>query len=465
MEETWKRLLIRFTGLSWNSGGKDLTFKSTRQPPSAAKDKEFSFRRAVFEGLAPDGGLFHPTETPDLKDLFESLSADISFSDLAEELTFRLFSPEISKVTSRKIIQAAYSFTPELIRLDDSRLLLELFHGPSYAFKDFGACFLSAYMEEFLAKEKREAVILVATSGDTGSAVARAFFRKKNIKVVILYPSGRVSRLQEKQLTVLGDNITALEVKGSFDDCQRMAKEAFMDSGLRKKLTLTSANSINLGRLIPQSFYYIFAYLRLRDELEGDLYFCVPSGNFGNLTAGVYAWQWGLPTAGFIAATNANDVVPDFLQTGIYRPRPSIKTLSNAMDVGDPSNFERLMAVFNNSREEMHSVIYGDAVNDRETLETICSVEQKFGRFICPHTAVGFLAADRFLENGQRPGTQMVVLATAHPAKFPETVKEGTGKEPDMPPGLKEALDLPKQSVLVENDLEALKGVLLSKCL
>jgi threonine synthase len=308
-------------------------------------------------------------------------------------------------------------------------------------------------------------VVLVATSGDTGSAVARAFYRKENIQVVILYPSGRVSPLQEKQLTVLGENITALEVKGSFDDCQRMVKEAFMDPELRERLPLTSANSINLGRLIPQAFYYIYAYLHLRPTLGMDWWFCVPSGNFGNLTAGVYAWHWGMPVKGFIAATNTNDVVPEYLGSGVYSPRTSHQTLSNAMDVGNPSNFERLLSVFGSDWRAMRKIIRGQVVTDQETLRIMGEVEREHGIFLCPHTAVGYLASRRFLEQNRRGETQVILLATAHPAKFQETVKRATGREPALPEGLREALDLPKRSVPVENTLDAFRSVLLDRLL
>ena len=338
--------------------------------------------------------------------------------------------------------------------------MLELFHGPSHAFKDFGACFLAACMEEVLKEKKQHAVVLVATSGDTGSAVARAFHRKKNIDVVILYPSGRVSALQEKQLTTLDGNIAALEVQGSFDDCQRMVKEAFQDRSLAEKLTLTSANSINIGRLFPQSFYYIDGALRLHEHNAERVVFCVPSGNFGNLTAGVYAWKWGLPVSEFIAATNANDVVPEYLKTAVYTPRASVHTLSNAMDVGSPSNFERLMAIFHNKHSAMAQLIKGEVVSDEETKRAMREVHASKGVFLDPHTAVGVVAARRCLADPANRGRKVVVLATAHPAKFTEIVEEATGKKPVLPPGLKKAMSLPKKSVLVENTLDALKDFL-----
>jgi threonine synthase len=312
-----------------------VTFASAARPAESV-----SFRQALFAGLAPDGGLYHPVERPDLARLFASFDESTAFASLAAAVTTSLLGPEIDAAAASRIVSRAFSFAPALRRLDDGLLLLELFHGPTCAFKDFGAQFLAAAMEELLSQEDRRIQILVATSGDTGSAVAHAFHGRANIDVVILYPSGRVSELQEKQLTTLGGNVHALEVAGSFDDCQRLAKEAFRDERLRTALSLTSANSINIGRLLPQALYYIWAATR-RTTLGGKVpTICVPSGNFGNLTAGVYAWAWGLAVRGFVAATNVNDVVPSYLLTGDYLPRPSAQTLSNAMDVGSPSNFE-----------------------------------------------------------------------------------------------------------------------------
>ena len=429
-----------------------MTFTSTR-----GTGQEASFREAVFEGLAPDGGLYHPTSVPDLSEVFRSLPTDCSFVDLSVETIHRLLPDEYSRTSAKSIVKRAFTFAPVIRRLEEHIFLLELFHGPSYAFKDFGASFLASCMEEFLTKENQTAVILVATSGDTGSAVARAFHRKKNIDVVILYPSGRVSPLQEKQLTVLGDNISTLEVRGSFDDCQSMVKEAFLDRELKGSLKLTSANSINLGRLIPQSLYYVYAYVRAKDESAEDLSFCVPSGNFGNLTAGVYAWQWGLPVKRFIAATNINDVVPEYLKSGLFQARPSVLTLSNAMDVGNPSNFERLMTVFGGSRESMARQIKGEVVSDEDTLKTIADVWDRYGLFIDPHTAVGYLAAKRHSDR------RHVVLSTAHPAKFPETVERATGRRPELPEGLKTAWELPKKAYPVDAEFEVLKNWLLDK--
>jgi threonine synthase len=339
---------------------------------------------------------------------------------------------------------------------------LELFHGPTCAFKDFGASFLASVMEEFLLDESHRAVILVATSGDTGSAVARAFHGKNSIDVVILYPSGRVSALQEQQLTTVGGNVVAVEIQGSFDDCQRLVKQAFVDSELRRRLTLSSANSINLGRLLPQALYYIYGYLGLERKAEEGVIVCVPSGNFGNLTAGIYAWKWGMPVEGFIAATNINDVVPEYLATGEFRPRRSVKTLSNAMDVGNPSNFERLEVLFGGSAEKMRRCIKGLRITDQETRQTMGQVYRDTGILIDPHTAVGVLASRRYRgESGF--GGQILSLSTAHPGKFVDIVEESTGVKPDLPDSLQEAMSKSKQAIPLKPSLDLLKGLLLER--
>jgi threonine synthase len=422
------------------------------------------FRDALFTGLAEDGGLYHPVEVPDLAPLIPTLGSLASFQDVAAESCAALLGPDLSEIRARSLARRALPFSPVLRRLDDHILLLELFHGPTCAFKDFGAQFLAAAMEELLSGEDRRIQILVATSGDTGSAVAHAFHGRANIDVIILYPSGRVSDLQEKQLTTLGGNVHALEVRGSFDDCQRLAKEAFQDPKLRNGLRLTSANSINVGRLLPQCLYYLFAGTR-RNEL-GELApeICVPSGNFGNLTAGVYAWRWGLPVHGFIAATNVNDVVPAYLRSGRFDPRPSAQTLSNAMDVGNPSNFERLTEIFKGSWEGMASRIEGRSITDERTLATMREEHAAYGVLLDPHTAVGCAAARDHLEAARKAGTdpgQLIVLSTAHPAKFSDIVLRATGVAPEMPERLAACLRLPKKSKLIGTTLNELSDFLL----
>jgi threonine synthase len=434
-----------------------LAFASTRSP-----NRKISFKEAVFRGLAPDGGLYHPDAVPDLRELFAGFGPETPFKEIAARTLHSLLPNEFGSDEAEAVCRRAFPFSPVLKPMTDNITLLELFHGPSCAFKDFGASFLAAVMDSILEDRDQRAVILTATSGDTGSAVARAFHNSRNIDVVILYPSGRVSPLQEKQLTTLGGNISALEVTGSFDDCQRMVKEAFVDRELIERVSLSSANSINLGRLLPQSFYYIWARSRFPAGIP--FVFCVPSGNFGNLTAGLMAWSWGLEVDRFIAATNINDVVPEYLKGSEYHPRPSRHTCSNAMDVGDPSNFERLLSLFDGDREEMSALVRGETVTDEETLTSIARVQKERGEFLCPHTAVGYLASERFLKGfrGSAP-PQIVTLGTAAPGKFTEIVEEATGLKPPLPKQLAGVMELEKRSIVTENSLAALKGFLLKR--
>ncbi|MFW6355992.1 MAG: threonine synthase [Spirochaetota bacterium] len=432
-----------------------MRFYSTRDP-----NRIVDFREAIFSGLAPDGGLYHPDSEPNLAETILRTPPDKPFAEIAAEIVHQLLPETFDAEAAREVCRRAFTFEPRLVNLTDEILLLELFHGPSCAFKDFGASFLAASMEYLLAGEDHRAVILTATSGDTGSAVARAFHRRPGIDVVILYPSGRVSPLQEQQLTTVGDNVTALEVNGSFDDCQRMVKQAFTDRELSDRTHLTSANSINLGRLLPQAFYYIDAFIRIRPRIASDVVFCVPSGNFGNLTAGVLAWRWGLPASGFIAATNVNDVVPEYLDSGIFRPRPSLKTVANAMDVGDPSNFERMLQIFGADYQDMRAMVGGEAVTDDEILDTMRRYHASHGVFLDPHTASGVCAAERYLDGEGAADASVITLATAHPAKFGEIVERATGRRPELPDRLAEAMRRPKEATPIEPTIDALRAYL-----
>jgi threonine synthase len=438
-----------------------MKFLSTRLGSATGKTP-LTFRQAVFSGLPPDGGLYVPAEQPDLRSRIAGFSEQTSFIEIATAVIGKLIGDELQPETVRRVCERAFTFEPALQPLDEKLTLLELFHGPTCAFKDFGAAFLASAMEELLLQDSRRAVILVATSGDTGSAVARAFRGKANIDVVILYPSGRVSGLQEQQLTTVGGNVTALEIQGSFDDCQRMVKQAFVDSELRQNLCLSSANSINLGRLLPQALYYIYGNCRLAPGSRKKRMICVPSGNFGNLTAGVYAWLWGMKVDGFIAATNINDVVPEYLSTGEFRPRRSLQTISNAMDVGYPSNFERLIVVFEGSVRKMRKLIKGIAITDQETRDTMRRVYEESGMLIDPHTAVGVLASRRYREDSRFDG-QILSLATAHPGKFVDIVEQATGAAPDLPVTLREAMDKKKKAIPLEPSLERLREFLLDR--
>ncbi|THB67989.1 MAG: threonine synthase [Spirochaetaceae bacterium] len=420
---------------------------------------EVSFAEALFQGLAPDGGLYMPIALPNIFDRLEKLDGGNDFPAVAAQIIEGVLGDELGNALD--FTRQTFPFAPALVRVSEGIQVLELWHGPSSAFKDYGASFLAAAMERLLQDRNQRAIILTATSGDTGSAVAQAFYGRENIDVVILFPEGRVSPLQEKQLTTLGGNIHALQVKGAFDDCQRMVKEAFMDKQLCQQVPLTSANSINIGRLVPQSFYYVYAWAQLRAAGVSECSFVVPSGNFGNLTAGVLAWKWGLPVKGFVAATNVNDVVPEYLKTAQYNPRESVATYSNAMDVGTPSNFDRLQAIFGGSCEEMKNMIAGEVVTDEQTLQTMQRYYQEHKVFLDPHTAVGVLAAERRRASGDK--SEMIVLGTAHPGKFLEVVKEATGVLPDLPERLAAVLEKKGHADPIFPDVADLRAYLLEK--
>lgn len=431
-----------------------MQFVSTRD-----KNDIVDFSTALFRGLAPDGGLYVPVTHPDLTDLFKSMKKGISFHDVASKMIFSLLKETFSEKQSIDIAKKAFNFSPKITQLTNEISILELFHGNSCAFKDFGASFLAQSMDTLLEDKNKKAIILTATSGDTGSAVAQAFVGKENIEVVILYPSGRVSPLQEKQLTTLGHNIKALEVKGSFDDCQKMVKEAFIDSEITSKINLSSANSINLGRLIPQSFYYIWAYSQIKEQ-SPETVFVVPSGNFGNLTAGLYANTWGLGISRFVAATNANDVIPKYLIDGKYIPMPSLHTISNAMDVGAPSNYERMAHLFSNNVEEFRNSLSSYSVDDETTKSVIKDVYNNENYIMCPHTAVGYKAAQLYRENVENK--PMMVLSTAHPGKFTEVIEDVIQVKPQLPEELKKLESREKVSQLINNSTNDLKEYLLT---
>lgn len=378
------------------------------------KNHQVSLKAAVLKGLAPDKGLYMPESIPVLpKTFFDSLS-EKSFQQIAFDVAQAIIQNDVPADELKRIIDHTLTFDAPLVEIEKNIFSLELFHGPTLAFKDFGARFMSQLLGYFAREEKREIVILVATSGDTGSAVANGFLGVPGTKVVVLYPSGKVSDIQEKQFTTLGQNITALEVDGSFDDCQRLVKQAFLDEELNQKFFLTSANSINIARLIPQSFYYFYAWSRLTDK--NNVVFSVPSGNFGNLTAGLIAKRMGLPVQHFVAATNRNAVVPEYLQTGIFNARPSQSTISNAMDVGNPSNFARMMELYPNDLTTIKSDITGYAFSDEETKQVMQEVYKNSNYILDPHGAVGYLGLKKYLsENNDATG---VFLETAHPAKF-----------------------------------------------
>ncbi len=419
-----------------------------------------NFREAVFKGLPSDNGLYMPTEIPEMGQGFFDNIQNLSLQEIAFEVSNKLIGDEIPETDLRDIIDEAVNFDAPLVKVYDDQFVLELFHGPSLAFKDFGARFMSRVMSYFLQREEKEINILVATSGDTGSAVAQGFLGAPGIKVTILYPSGKVSLNQEKQLTTLGQNITALEIDGVFDDCQRLVKTAFLDKELGDKMNLSSANSINIARLIPQSFYYFNAYARLK-EVGKPIVFSVPSGNFGNLCGGLIARNMGMPVSKFIASTNVNDVVPEYLKTAKFNPRPSIATLSNAMDVGNPSNFPRVLALHNESYEEANAKIEGYAYNDEQTKKTIGKVFNETGYIMCPHTAVAWMGLQDYMKQQSEELTG-VFLSTAHPSKFPETVEKEIGQGVEMPQRLKDIVNKEKSSTKLSSEFSEFKEFLIA---
>jgi len=419
---------------------------------------DVDLKEAVLKGLPQDNGLYMPYEMFHLPSAFYEQLDNMTFNEMAKQITRHIVGDYIPEEDIEKIIQQAYDFDAPLVDFGEIKVL-ELFQGPTLAFKDFGARFMGRLMGYFLQGSEKEVNILVATSGDTGSAVAHGFLNVPGIRVTILYPKGKVSDIQEKQFTTLGANITALEVEGTFDDCQRLVKAAFLDPELNEKLVLSSANSINIARLIPQSFYYFWAYKQLKDK-SLPLYFAIPSGNFGNLTACLFAQAMGLPVKKIIAATNANSIVPEYLESGVFEPRSSVATISNAMDVGNPSNFARIMDIYASDWELVKEDIKGYFYNDEQTAACIARVKKEKGYLICPHTAVGYLAMEDFLK--ANPGaSNAIVLATAHPVKFGEVVEPLIGEAVAIPERLQKMLGTEKRSIPMSHEFEAFKSWLM----
>ena len=420
-----------------------------------------SLRGAVLRGLAPDGGLYMPVEiarhSPEELEEFRRLP----FTEVCFRVVRPFATPDVPEEVLWQVVSEAMSFPVNLVSLSAGLHILELFHGPTLAFKDFGARFMARLMGYFVRGETRPLTVLVATSGDTGSAVAHGFLSVPGIRVVILYPSKRISEAQEKQFTTLGENITALEVAGTFDDCQRLVKQAFSDEELNKRTWLTSANSINIGRLLPQMFYHVAAYRQL-PVASVPLIVSVPSGNFGNLTAGIFAKRIGLPVAKYVASTNANDVVPEYLRTGKFHPRAAQATYSNAMDVGSPNNFPRLLDLCRNRLEYVQKEIWGHGATDEETLTAMKMLHDKFGYIADPHTAVGVLGWEAYKREHPEP-SQGLVLATAHPAKFAEVVMKAIGTAPPLPDRLAAYLKREKLSLPVSSAYEEFKQFLLTQ--
>lgn len=391
-----------------------------------------TFKEAVVNGIAPDKGLYFPEKIPQLsKDFIENIS-NFSNVEIAYELIKEYIGNEIAEVELKKIIAETLSFDFPIIEIENNCKILELFHGPTLAFKDVGARFMARCLAFFNKNNSKNVTVLVATSGDTGGAVADGFFNMQGINVVILYPKGRVSEIQEKQLTTFGKNIQAIEVNGNFDDCQAMVKNAFLDVEITQKITLTSANSINIARWLPQMFYYAFAYKELVKQGHSKIVFSVPSGNFGNICAGIILKKMGLPIHHFIAACNANDVIPKYFETGILNEKPSVATISNAMDVALPSNFVRILELYNHDFSSIKKDITAYSFNDDETREKMKEVFNKNQYTLDPHGAVAYLGLDKYLLN-KTENEVGVVLETAHPCKFIETVESVLNQKIDIP--------------------------------
>ena len=422
-----------------------------------------TLKKAVVKGLAEDRGLYMPEEIKKLpKEFFDNIE-NYSFQEIACVVADAFFGEDVNAEDLKKIVCETLSFETPLAQVEDNIYSLELFHGPTLAFKDVGARFMARLLQYFIRKEKGDSLVnvLVATSGDTGSAVANGFLGVDGIHVYVLYPKGKVSKIQECQFTTLGKNITAVEVDGVFDDCQTLVKNSFMDSELNSAMKLTSANSINVARFLPQAFYYFNAYSQLKRLGKADeMVMCVPSGNFGNICAALFGHAMGLPIKRFIAANNANDVFFNYLKTGQYEPKPSVQTIANAMDVGDPSNFARIIELYGNSHKRISSLISGATYSDSQIAESMKSCREQTGYILDPHGACGY----RALKENLKIGEVGVFCETAHPAKFKDTVEGIIGSEVAIPERLAAFMRGEKQSVPMTKDFADFKKFLLGRC-
>ncbi len=436
-----------------------MKYYSTNKKVSGA-----SLEDAVVKGLAEDKGLFMPDSIPEIPSMFYENIDKMSFQDMAYTVAYMLFGEDVHANVLKMIVNDTLSFDVPLVRVEENIYSLELFHGPTLAFKDVGARFMSRMLGYFIQRREdkhKQVNVLVATSGDTGSAVANGFLGVEGIHVYVLYPKGLVSPIQECQFTTLGQNITALEVDGTFDDCQALVKSAFMDEELNARIKLTSANSINVARFLPQAFYYFYAFAQLKVISEAaaiNMVVCVPSGNFGNITAGLFAKRMGLPVKRFIAANNRNDIFLQYLRTGEYKPRPSVSTIANAMDVGDPSNFARILDLYGNSHEAISAEISGVSYTDEQIAETLKTCKKETGYLLDPHGACGYQA----LKDGLKEGEVGVFLETAHPAKFLETVENILGEKVEIPAKLQEFMKGEKKNESMSKKFEDFKAYLLN---
>ena len=412
------------------------------------RQHKVSLKEAIIKGIADDNGLFMPEKIDVLPKSFFDQIENHSLQENAFEVAKQFFGGDVDHDALKEIVYESLNFPIPLVQLKPNLHTLELFHGPTLAFKDVGGRFMARMLNYFTKNQHEEIIVLVATSGDTGSAVANGFLGVEGIKVGILYPKNKVSNIQEKQFTTLGQNITAFEVDGTFDDCQAMVKQAFRDVALRQTLNLTSANSINIARLLPQSFYYFHGYAQLPDK-QKETIVCVPSGNYGNITAAIIAKRMGLPIGHLIAATNVNDIVPEFLRTSIYTPRKSVQTIANAMDVGDPSNFARILDLYDHSYEAIKADISGYSCSDATIRETIAEVYRSSGYLLDPHGAVGYNSLTEALNETEKQG---FFIGTAHPAKFNEVVEDIIHEPVVIPERLEHFMHGKKQSIETSTD-------------
>lgn len=433
-----------------------MKFYSTNNP-----DLRVGFQEAVFNSMPQDKGLYMPVEIPHLSETFLRNLDSYTLPEIAFHVAQNLLGDDIPAADLQAIIQDAINFYAPVVKLEQNVYVLELFHGPSLAFKDFGARFMSRVMSYFLREGEKKLDVLVATSGDTGGAVALGFLGVPNTRVTILYPKGKVSHVQELQLTTNGQNIRAIEIDGTFDDCQALVKQAFTDAELNERFRLTSANSINIARLIPQTFYYFNAVAQLMKQGINRVVFSVPSGNFGNIGAGLLAWKMGLPVELFIAATNANDTVPSFLKTGVYQPKPSVATLSNAMDVGNPSNWVRIAELFKESPEALNGIIAGYTYTDEETDQAIKDIHAQYGYIVCPHTAIAWKALKAYEQEQPADDVAGVFLSTAHPCKFPDVFDQNIAAGIAIPEQVKALEEKDSNAVSLSTDFDGFKRYLL----
>ncbi|WP_326985019.1 threonine synthase [Chryseobacterium sp. MYb264] len=427
------------------------------------KDKQevVDFKTATIKGQGKEKGLFYPEYIPSFdKEFIENLN-NFSNEEIAFQCMKDFVGDEIPDEILKEIVSETINFDIPLKKINEKVYSLELFHGPTLAFKDVGARFMSRCLSYFLKDENKKVTVLVATSGDTGGAVANGFYNTENTNIVILYPKNRVSKVQEQQLTALDENISALEVNGNFDDCQQLVKQAFADDEINSQLFLTSANSINVARWLPQQIYYLLALKQWQELEKENPVICVPSGNFGNICAGILTYFRGLPADHFVAACNENDSIPNYLNTEKLEIKETVATLSNAMDVGNPSNFVRVLELFGNQFEELKSKIFAYSINDEKTLQTIQNVYKKFNYLLEPHGAVAYAALEKYLT--ENPDKKGFILETAHPVKFPDAVEKATNIKIELPESLKELMKKDKKSTEIGPDFEELKRFLLNK--